>query len=138
MTSNDYVSKEVAMLLKILGFDEETIWYYMNEIGNIEMSCYGYDFNHNKFDSELSAPSLQQAFKWIKNKHHIFITIIPSETTCPGFETLTYCIYKITETRFIPIIQIDPWKEGKIEYEDVMNDAIKYILENLETLKNYN
>lgn len=127
MTSKDIVSKDVAKLLKKRGFTEQTYWYYLVRG---EASNYGYDFNHNKFDSEYSAPSLQEAHKWLKNTHQILVTVVPCEIHI-GFQMLAYNIYNITRTNFEPIYQCCPWENGKIEYEEVMNDGIKYVLENI-------
>lgn len=128
MTSNNLVSKNVAIILKEKNFTEKTYWYYT--IYGDEVSNYGYDFNHNEFDSEYSAPSLQHVHRWIKNKHHIFIAVVPCEIRI-GFQMLSYNIYNITKTSFEPIYQYCPYKEGKIEFEDVMNDAVKYVVENI-------
>lgn len=128
MTSNDLVSKDVAIILKEKNFTEKTYWYYT--IYGDEASNYGYDFNHNKFDSEYSAPLLQHVHRWLKNNHHILIIVAPCEYHL-GIQMLEYCIYNITENNFKPVYHYCPYEEGKLEYEDVMNEAVKYVVENI-------
>lgn len=128
MISKNHVNLEVAKLLKEKGFIEETYWYYL--ANSNEMSNYGYDFNHNKFDSEYSAPSLQHVHKWLRKDHNILIVVVPCEYHL-GIQMLEYCIYNVTENDFKPVYNYCPYEEGKLEYEDVMNDAVKYVVENL-------
>lgn len=82
-----FVTYEIALKLKELGFDEECIASYClfkdkenPELGYAE-ELYGlvdnqrYNSNTNTiFEGEISAPLWQQAIEWFVNKHLIFVT----------------------------------------------------------------
>lgn len=71
--TEDYVSFEIAKLLKEKGFSEECITYFQSEdeIGAIPIKR---DFNnHGIF---LSAPTLGMAMKWLREVHGLFISTL--------------------------------------------------------------
>ena len=77
MITEDYVSFETAKLLKEKGFVEECRAFYVKskECG-IELFYAKEPNNYN--DNVLpctSAPTLQMAMKWLREKHKIFISI---------------------------------------------------------------
>ena len=80
MITEDYVSYEVAKLLKEKGFDESTSMVYMsygdlckcNRYDSIRNSNYN-DITKNYF--EYTAPTLQMAMKWLREVHNLFICI---------------------------------------------------------------
>lgn len=93
MNTEDYVSLEVAKLLKEKGFREPcNAIYYVNRSGNSSlqiMFClneFEYLSKHNDgFQYEYLAPSLYEAQKWLRNKHQLHIsvcvaTILPMQT----------------------------------------------------------
>ncbi len=80
-----FVTYEIALKLKELGFDEECIASYGCTNDLLEL-CYSqelfglvdnqrYNSNtNNTYESEISAPLWQQAIEWLVNKHLIFVT----------------------------------------------------------------
>lgn len=107
MITEDYVSFEIAKLLKEKGFDSECQQYY----GDYEYPC----------------PTLQMAMKWLREIHRIDIEVRthylnylkPNDTRyysgkiLKGSEDVIYTIY------------------SKDTNEEVCEAAIKYCLENL-------
>lgn len=83
MNTEDYVSLEVAKLLKEKGFREPfNAIYYVNRSGNSSlqiMFClneFEYLSKHNDgFQYEYLAPSLYEAQKWLRNKHQLHISV---------------------------------------------------------------
>lgn len=88
MITEDYVSFEVAKLLKEKGFDGDTNCYYIE--GSVDKNlCYSpIRQNHNKritnnefgididiTNSKISAPTLQMAMKWLREKYSIFFNV---------------------------------------------------------------
>ena len=75
MTHEDYVTYEQAVKLKELGFDWKcyTFYHWDNWCG---LSHSGIYENHNMFKKCISAPTLSQAQKWLREKG-IDITPIP-------------------------------------------------------------
>ena len=117
--SEDYVSSEIAKLLKEKGFSELTTKVYPY----FEGKDYRYD---------ISCPTLQMAMKWLREVHNIFICIIPSEVGA-GVMDYTYVLYKIDVKDFY---FEDLGIQGrvytyKISFEETCEEAIKYCLKHL-------
>lgn len=79
--NEDYVSYELAKKLKACGFDEPCLTFYdtNKELGRALDSD---NFNHlgetyqgEWFTDTISAPTLWQAQKWLREKHHISIRV---------------------------------------------------------------
>ena len=87
--TKEFVPYELASRMKKIGFDEECIAYYQKSavIGNdnilpISFTNMASDFNDYEY-SKLgvpfySAPTWQQAFRWFREKHGIFVSIVPN------------------------------------------------------------
>lgn len=71
MIKEDYVSYEVAKLLKEKGFDEKTLAYYDDDI-----LCNGFWFEWNRSPlGHISAPTHQMAMDWLREKHQLHISV---------------------------------------------------------------
>lgn len=74
MNKEDYVSIEVAKLLKEKGFDEycNTCYYYHDNEWILQDGN-----NRNRINGKdwMSRPNLYEAQKWIRNNHNIHIVI---------------------------------------------------------------
>ena len=127
MITEDYVSFEVAKLLKEKGFDEKAKSYFTDD------GLAGYKFgNGEKSNSELdecfySRPTLQMAMKWLREVHNLEIYPYHNNST----------IYN--SKWWIEIIEypnsVSEYESGKDEefdtYEEACEAGIKYCLENL-------
>jgi len=76
----EFVSYEIALKLKELGFDEPCFTYYHNINGNIRTGIVvsihnAWTYAGTKKIETTLAPLYQQAFKWIRKKHNIDISI---------------------------------------------------------------
>ena len=122
--TEDYVSFEVAKLLKEKGFNIPCRSYYNN---NDYLS-----FEHPKgfvsVDSVyLLRPTHQMALKWLREAHNIFIEIkyVPNQFTDePGYKAM---IWDMSEEIGRPL----PDDIEYAFYETCVNNALKYTLENL-------
>ena len=125
MITEDYVSLEIAKLLKENHFNEETdyIYYYYDSDDDY---CFEKLLPGDKFieDKMIHCPTLQMALKWLREEHKIFITIglctYPILNKCtwiPQVETLNDCYPNVSK-------EYDT-------YEGACEAAIKYCLENL-------
>ena len=136
MIKEDYVSLEVAKLLKEKGFDEPCDFVYDED--KLEWIHHKFIFINGKistnstfnFDGIISAPTLQMAMKWLREKHSIFIA---QEF---GWFHGDY-EYQASVVKMNPII---PPALDSIDYikvfrnktcEKACEKAIKYCLENL-------
>jgi hypothetical protein len=120
--TEDYVSFEIAKLLKEKGFDEPTTGTYYN--GTFE------HHNANRWNSKfiipISAPTLQMVMKWLREVHGLFISI--------GNDDLDYNwqIFDIkNRTKDLDPTCLTESYAGYIKYEQAAEAAIKYCLENL-------
>ena len=116
----DYVSSEVAKLLKEKGFNEPCYTCYLNK----EFSHYDYlSTNFELIDNAFAAPTLQMAMKWLREVHYIHIGINPisgkgyNATIHDVADFDDYGIISDTEFFFHP--------------EEAIEAALKYSLENL-------
>ena len=127
MITEDYVSFEVAKLLKEKGFDIPCEYFYVD--GKLVKS-HGYDCNWNEGESlytdyknECSAPTLQMVMKWLREVHNKYIEI--SIDRAHNFEGIV----------FRPAIydgELDClWEYNFLTYEQACEAGIKYCLENL-------
>lgn len=120
MVTEDYVSFEVAKLLKERGFNEATHGFYHNDYNG--MLLVSNSSNHNGSINSVAAPTLQMAMKWLREVHKIHITVYPyGEHSCDNYQ---FDIYKNREY----LLSRD---EGYITNEQAIEVAIKYALENL-------
>lgn len=111
----DYVSFEIAKLLKEKGFDCKCLLYY-NEYGQL--------MPVKHLSNYLKCPTLQMAIKWLRETYNIHIVLSPN---------------KKMNNQYCSIIFVD--KEGELHpqptdffhgsYEEAADNAIKYSLENL-------
>lgn len=128
--TEDYVSFEVAKLLKEKGFDEESWCLYdlVSKKFAREIVTLDFRYNHNLPNYVASAPTLQTAMKWLRKVHNI--GIFPS----------TYCLLKdgevthpygtcITNLLTHEII-VDDCLPAET-YEDAIEKALIYCLTNL-------
>ena len=117
MIKEDYVSVEVAQLLKEKGFNEPTWTRYED---NDEV-IFGDKYNWNNSPmGQISAPTLQMAMRWLREEYGIFIEISALKRY-----RWVYTIYKLFEEKIIEV-----WNDGTyVSYEDAVEAALKYWLE---------
>lgn len=147
MIKEDYVSFEVAKLLKEKGFDEPCDFVY--DGGKLEWIHHKFIFLGGKIstnsefrDSEIiSAPTIQMAMKWLREKHHIVIDVCLEDyiTELDGSLTITYT-YTIwhfnrhllhTDKKDIRYTDATIDDGGEFEsYEEACEAGIRYCLEN--------
>ena len=134
MITEDFVSFETAKLLKEKGFDEEArSCYYFNDTSKV-YSNWGIGCNYNGYGFQnicVSAPTLQIATKWLREKHKLIITIDYDEYELEESETKKVGYgWNIQKTD-------NPTEYLKISnrvfdtYESACEDAIKWCLTNL-------
>lgn len=115
MITEDYVSFEIAKLLKEKGFDELCHKAYNYE-GHL---CNGFTYGPH-------APTLQMAMKWLREVHSLYIDIVTS------FSQDGIC-YTFSCSNTMDLIQGTKgtsYHEYQT-YEQACEAAIKYCLENL-------
>lgn len=126
MITEDYVSYEVAKLLKEKGFEceKDSITAMYNEIGKfhpLSTAVDEYYYDYNDFDEyDYVAPTLQMAMKWLREVHNMHVDVDPSEGDWAP------CVLELEDWSSIsdglPICN---------SYEEACEMGIKYALENL-------
>ena len=126
MITEDYVSFEVAKLLKEKGFDEATYHDYATNGGRW---FNGVLMQHNQ-QGGIACPTLQMAMKWLRENFNM--NPVPYDTSIGWyFEVIDVTHRDITGCALFYQVGI-PSKENTFEtYEQACEAAIKYCLENL-------
>ena len=138
--TEDYVSFEIAKLLKEKGFDEDC-WCWYEEDGYLRESNddFGVQSNsdHVVDDDEYncSAPTIQMAMKWLREVHHLYIDV-GFGNDYKGEFLYMGDIYDLTKdaiyAKYKPIIEADDYLFANPKtYEEACEAAIKYCLEHL-------
>ena len=129
MITEDHVSYEVARLLKEKGFDEPCECAY-SAGGQYLLSCYKgiadrriKNDEASDFSYSSTAPTHQMAMKWLR-EHKIYIMIDRSWSMEDSWQ---YCI--CVNNDFDHLIQQDSIPNRT--YEEAVETALKYVLENL-------
>ena len=112
--TEDYVSFEIAVLLKEKGFDGECDYWY-GEYG--EICC-----SPSVISVECWCPSQSLALKWLREVHTICIEV------CRNINTFYYSYRVIQGASFVKLLD---WSDFYDNYEQAVEAAIKYTLENL-------
>ena len=120
MITEDYVSFEISKLLKEKGFDEP-IWTHYEDNDEV---IFGDKYNWNNSPmGQTSAPTLQMAMKWLREIYDIFI-VIRRGLTGTGW-IYSHEIYKDSKCWYAR------YGASYDTYEEAIETAIKYCLENL-------
>lgn len=127
--TEDYVSSEMAKLLKEKGFDEPCYGSYSYRGGNVVVRASklsNTDLCYHPDISGISAPTIQMVMKWLREVHGLFISI--------GNDDLDYNwqIFDIkNRTKDLDPTCLTDSHGGYRKYELACTLAIKYCLENI-------
>ena len=80
---NEVVTYELALEMKALGFNEDTICLFNSHLhlkGQIISGNNGDYIDNDKFDNRLLAPTYRQAFRWFRKKYKLNgeVTYLPN------------------------------------------------------------
>ena len=117
MITEDYVSFEIAKLLKEKGFDEYCGYY------SSDGEYWGYRVYNHKGKDYISAPTLQMAMKWLREVHKIEIRVI--------YENEKLCWYGACNPMNEPSQILLGFGRKCKSYEEACEAGIRYVLENL-------
>lgn len=131
MIEEDYVTYEVAKLLKEKGFVipyDSFRGVYINGVFKRLNPGAAYGFNYG--DEIISVCSLQMAMKWLRKKYNLYVTAIPNGL---GEEVFYPGIYKRFESGWNLLESLlGGFQNAEFSSpEEACEAAIKYCLENL-------
>ena len=130
MITEDYVSFEVAKLLKEKGFDEQCRDFYRQENGNwLHRNTYEYNYFNLQmpiWKDCYACPTHQMAMKWLREVHDLSVetfSIKGTSNVCPVF----------WKGNVVKLLTQDRAFNGELvgSYEEAVEAALKYSLENL-------
>jgi len=119
----DYVSFEVAKLLKEKGFNEDCRDSY-DWGGNFHLNT----SSNNGSIKKIAAPTLQMAMKWLREVHEIYMMIDKDFATEKGWHYVIARKQDWADNIDKGLIQQE---SNSYTYEEACEAAIKYCLENL-------
>ena len=127
MITEDYVSFEVAKLLKEKGFDWNTDKQFNSDkiVGDYNIT------DRSRYPERyLDAPALQMAMKWLREVHHLHCNIGYDNVNW-YWDVQTVCkpVTEETSPKILPAIATIGFTYNT--YEEACEAAIKYCLENL-------
>lgn len=123
MITEDYVSFEVAKLLKEKGFNEPCVSKYCTD-GSFDRAFHHYKNSEINKDA-YNAPTHQMAMKWLRKEHYIYADPIKQGNYNDCSEYYTWIVARMG------IIHRNSSVVDKLSYEEAVEAAIKYSLENL-------
>ena len=83
----EFVTYELALRMKSLGFDEPCFGHYSN--GELVYSSHT---NNNMQRFRYSAPLYQQAFRWFREKYNLICRVSVTSYGCTLDEQEFYCV----------------------------------------------
>ena len=126
MITEDYVSPEIAKLLKEKGFESDDCHTAYDENG--EFFLHG-DYSKDRHDI-VDAPTLQMAMKWLREVHHLHCNIgYDNVNWYWDVQTVRKPVTEETSPKILPAIATIGFTYNT--YEEACEAAIKYCLENL-------
>ena len=131
MITEDYVSYEVAKLLKEKGFNEPCFYYYKDKVLMFSPFLKG----RNSYQTDTySAPTHQMAMKWLREKgFHINAPISYDYSVDADGNVVdkwTFWTFEILSSFSGELIYTEEVNEY-YSYEEAVEAALKYSLENL-------
>ena len=132
MITEDYVSREVAKLLKEKGFNEFGHYEYHDTLSKPHFHKKSHNFNGDEYANcgtkWYSAPTHQMAMKWLREKYNIYINIQPDFPSDKGYKMCWCWSANILYENCISLKGHQCYIET---YEEAAETAIKYCLEHL-------
>lgn len=139
MEVENYVSFNIAQLLKEKGFDERCIMFYHN---NELMPCVTLEsvkenascaFNSWLYEGDYAAPTLQETIKWLRKVHHIEILITCGFPSIDGVCQFKYFWYVVKVNLCDKRLEypMDCLERVADTFESACDSAIEFCLTNL-------
>ena len=114
--NKEFISYEQAVALKELGFYERCFTRYY-ESGKLADSL---SYLHHNHFGQVNAPTYQQAFRWFREKHNLYVDIFVDDNKTFGFMI----------THFTSEGRVDsPVKYNHITYEESEQACLDRLVE---------
>ena len=126
--TEDYVSFEVAKLLRDKGFNEPCYGCYfaISDFPRFFVGTKHCIWNKHKDNAYYSAPTLQMAMKWLVREHRLYVNVAPSVKDCHWTEKWHSYVEELNK-RYPSGGFIGTFNS----HEQACEEAIKYCLKHL-------
>lgn len=137
MITEDYVSFEIAKLLKEKGFNEPCECFYDTENNDVSIVNGWMDISNSELEKKefvcYSAPTLQMAMKWLREMHKLHIILDIHWLYFVNQNGWMYTISRILENgnEYVDSKGDENDKNFYSTYEEAAEAAILYCLKNL-------
>lgn len=134
----EFVPYEQALALKELGFDDKCFTFYELNDFNIQkkssFGMYGEITNYGLSKSDILAPLYQQAFRWFREKHNLWVEVKVEDSVSLGQQKYYWSIfgeYKTLEGTSMIMCVTDSDVLGKEfdTYEEAELECLKKLIE---------
>ncbi len=126
----DYVSYEVAKLLKEKGFDKFIVYGWDEQVFDKENPRY-FSLNFDKKEHWISCPTHQMAMKWLREREKLAYNILIIADGDLGDLYYSYEIQEI-DNEFLQVNGSLNIEDQRFDtYEEAVEAALKYALGNL-------
>lgn len=125
----EFVPFEIAKKLKEKGFNEGCYKYYENKELKWSSSPWIEPRYNSYMPHRISAPTISQVLKWLREEKKIFVVIAVNPTLATKDKIAYY--YKIYSNSDGVMSDYYESEEGYAQWEDCAMDSIKYVLDNL-------
>ena len=113
----EFVSMDLALRLKALGFKERVLTYYEDGKPKLHTAIEGWDFN-SSFLNCVSRPTFSQAFRWFRAKYSICVEIHETTDWEEDNESWSFVIFKYrlgdNDGMISSIIDYDTYEEAEL------------------------
>jgi hypothetical protein len=115
----EFVSYEIALKLKELGFDEPCFTYYYELTSNLRTRCFldinnAWTYSGNTNFGFTLAPLYQQAFKWLRNKYDIDFSVLTTYSRYNENTSKKYSGVINNKTVFINVGFYETYEEAEL------------------------
>jgi hypothetical protein len=124
--NKEFVSYQIALKLKELGFKEQCFSFY-----DIEKKLYAsegyYKIGYNVLNEEVIAPLYQQVFRWFREKYGLEIILRPDAINAPEKKLREYVILSYDKSWILEPISEPQWwiRKGLFKtYEEAQKECI--------------
>ena len=123
-----YVSFEVAKLLKEKGFDEKTVYHYTNR-DVLQHNIVYNEYKNSEMLNAYSAPTQQMAMTWLREEHKIdIIPVIRHSLKYAQESPFRDYACRVYDCDGNIVLSATKWYSG---YENAVEAALEYSLKNL-------
>lgn len=122
----DFVPFELAVKLKVKGFDYPCISHYVNN--QLYIAHYHNAF-HSDNDESVDAPTISEVLKWLRKEKKIYVSILPFATHSTVDKVAFYYLIEYNSTgETMEGIEQNTYCA---EWKDAALAGIEYVLDNL-------